>query len=331
MNINQLLELKQHRWNLAIKIMLVAFLLLCVLYLFIGNLVINPFNGFNSLEQQLIFQLRLPRLIGAIVIGGSLAISGATLQILLRNVLAEPGIIGVSGGASVAMVIVFTFFPTAASVFGYSISATLGAMSFTLLLVVTAKITRLTTTRLLLVGVALGIISGSVVTMAFYFSDELSLRRLMYWLMGSLGGISWEQLSVIILPIPAIYWIIKQSNQLDKIMLGEVHAQQLGVDVYALRWKLILAVSILVGVSVALAGVIGFVGLVVPHLVRLSLGTENRFLLPVSFLTGGIFLVFSDLLARTVLTNSELPLGVVTTIFGAPIFIWMLIKNHDYR
>lgn len=331
MNLSQVTEQKHHQWVSTIKLSVVGIVLLSVIYTFVGDLIINPFDGLDALEQQLLYQLRIPRLIAALVVGASLAISGATLQILLRNVLAEPGVIGVSGGASVAMVILITFFPYAANTFGYTVGAIIGALSFTAILVAMARVHRLSTTRLLLVGVALGIISSSVVTLAFYFSDELSLRQLMYWLMGSLSGISLSQFYVLLVPIPVMYWLVTQAHRLDKIMLGEVHAQQLGIDVFSLRWKLIIAVAILVGCAVAIAGIIGFLGLVVPHLVRLAIGTENRYLLPTSAIAGAMFLVFSDLIARTALSNAELPLGVVTTLFGAPIFIWMLVKNHDYR
>ncbi|GAL18955.1 vitamin B12 ABC transporter permease component BtuC [Vibrio maritimus] len=187
----------------------------------------------------------------------------------------------------------------------------------------------MTTTRLLLVGVALGILSGAVVTWAFYFSDDLSIRQLMYWLMGSVGGVSWYQHILTLVMIPVGIWLCLKGTILDKLMVGEIHAKQLGVDVMRIRWQLILAVSLLVGGSVALGGVISFVGLVVPHLLRLSFGTENRYLLPLSALTGAALLVVSDILARTVLDSAELPVGVMTTTIGAPVFIWMLLRSHD--
>ncbi len=201
-------------------------------------------------------------------------------------------------------------------------------MVFTLILVSVARRKGLTTTRLLLIGVALGILSSAIVTWAFYFSDDLSLRQLMYWLMGSIGGISWSQHLVTLFMLPVIIWLCLQGKVLDKLMMGEVHAKQLGVDIAAVRWKLILAVSLLVGGAVALGGMIGFIGLVIPHLLRMALGTENKYLLPLSALCGGAFLVAADIIARTSLHAAELPLGVVTTSIGAPIFIWMLVKNH---
>jgi vitamin B12 transport system permease protein len=153
----------------------------------------------------------------------------------------------------------------------------------------------------------------------------------MYWLMGNVGGASWYHHVLSLVLIPVIVLICCKGVLLDKLMLGELHAKQLGIDVESVRWKLILAVSVLVGGAVALGGVIGFVGLVVPHLLRLAFGSENRYLLPVSALTGASLLVAADLIARTALDAAELPLGVVTTSVGAPIFIWMLVKNHDSR
>lgn len=331
MDFNQLLLKKQRRWHFALYWMLALLVGFSALYLMIGEVFISPFQALSSLEWQLVAQLRAPRLLSAIVIGASLAVSGATLQVLLGNVLAEPGVLGISGGASVAMVIVLFLFPSLASPEVFMLSAVAGAMVFTLLLVSMAKAMRLSTTRLLLVGVALGILSGAVVTWAFYFSDDLGLRQLVYWLMGSIGGASWYQHTLSLVALPIIMWLMLQGKTLDKLMLGETHARQLGVDVERLRWKLILAVSVLVGAAVALGGVISFVGLVVPHLLRLAFGSENRYLLPMSALFGALLLVFADIIARTALISAELPLGVVTTTLGAPIFIWMLLKNHDSR
>jgi vitamin B12 transport system permease protein len=270
-------------------------------------------------------------LLAAIAIGASLAVSGAVLQVLLGNVLAEPGVLGISGGASVMMVIVLFFLPALATPIGFMIAAVIGALVFTLLLVSMVKIMRLTTTRLLLVGVALGILTGAIVTWAFYFSDDLSLRQLMYWLMGSIGGASWYHHVLTLALVPVLVWLCMKGKTLDKLMMGELHAKQLGVDVEVVRWKLILAVSILVGGAVALGGVIGFIGLIVPHLLRLALGSENRYLLPISALSGAMLLVFADIIARVALESAELPLGVVTTTIGAPVFIWMLVKHHDSR
>lgn len=329
MEFSQLIQRKQRRWNLFAIVATLSLIVLSIIYLMVGEVIISPFSEVTPLMEKLVLQLRFPRLLTAIAIGAALAVSGAVLQVLLGNVLAEPGVLGISGGASVMMVLVMFFLPMFATPIGFMVSAVTGALLFTLLLVFFARSARLTTTRLLLVGVALGILSGAVVTWAFYFSDELSLRQLMYWLMGSVGGASWHHHILTLFLIPVLVWLCFKGQVLDKLMMGELHAKQLGIDVEAVRWKLILAVSVLVGGAVALGGIIGFVGLVVPHLLRLALGSENRYLLPLSALSGATLLVFADIIARTSLESAELPLGVVTTTIGAPVFIWMLVKNHD--
>ncbi|MFH4663175.1 vitamin B12 ABC transporter permease BtuC [Vibrio cidicii] len=329
MEFHQLIDHKQQRWQKTLILVALLLLLLSAIYLMVGEVFLSPFSSLSSFELKLLVDLRLPRLIAALVIGAALAVSGATLQVLLGNVLAEPGVLGISGGASLAMVIAMFFLPTMPTPSVFMISAILGALVFTLLLVGMARAMLLSTSRMLLVGVALGILSGAAVTWAFYFSDDLSLRQLMYWLMGSIGGASWHHHLVTLVLLPVLLWLCLQGKVLDKLMLGETHAAQLGLDVHKIRWQLILAVSVLIGCAVALGGIISFVGLVVPHLLRLAFGSENRFLLPLSALAGAALLVFSDIGARTLLDSAELPLGVLTTTIGAPVFIWMLLRSQD--
>lgn len=327
-----LIDLIKHKkmiWRRGLFGALILMFLMSVVYLSVGEVFISPLSEWSTFEQQLIFQLRLPRLLSAIVIGAALALSGAVLQVLLGNVLAEPGVLGISGGASVAMALLLIFVPSFATPAWLMLAAIIGALLFTLILISIAKTMRLTTSRLLLVGVALGILSSSVLTWFFYFSDDFNLRQLMYWLMGSIGGASWYQHILTLIMLPVMIWMCLQGGTLDKLMTGELHAQQMGVDVDKNRWKLIVAIAVLVGGAVALGGVIGFVGLVVPHLVRLMFGCENRYLLPLSTFAGASLVLLSDLIARTALNAAELPLGVVTTTIGAPIFIWMLVRNHD--
>ena len=329
MNFQQLLKRKQLRWRRATLIMSVGLLIVCALYLTLGSVSINLFHPTSSLASRLLWELRLPRLLAALLVGSALSVAGATLQVLLNNSLAEPGVIGISGGASVGMLIAFFFFPTIFMTPALMLCAMAGALVFTLLLVLFGQSLRLTTAKLLLVGVALGVSASAVVTWSFYFSDTMHLRQLMYWLMGSLSGVTWAQDAVGLLLLPVMVWLISKGHILDQWMIGEAHARQLGLNIERLRWQLIIAVAILVGGAVALGGVIGFVGLIVPHLLRLLLGSENRRLLPLCVLGGAGLLVFADLIARTAISAGELPLGVVTTTIGAPIFIWILIKHHD--
>ncbi len=328
MHLDRILQQRRHKWK--VSFWLVAILLIsCGLFsLSVGEIWLKPWQPFGELEKQLLWQLRMPRLVAAMAIGAALAASGAVLQVLLGNPLAEPGVLGISGGASLALVLLLFFLPSVPSPWLTMLVAMAGALLFTLLLVGLARIRRVSTARLLLIGVALGILSGAVVTWAFYFSDDLNLRQLMYWLMGSVAGVSWAQLSVLIILLPALIWLCSRGRQLDILMLGETHARQLGLDVAALRWRLILIIALLVGTSVAMAGVIGFIGLVIPHLLRLALGAENRYLLPLSACFGALLLAVADVLARVLLPAAELPVGVVTTTLGAPVFIWMLLRSQ---
>ncbi|WEM43627.1 vitamin B12 ABC transporter permease BtuC [Photobacterium sp. DA100] len=328
MQLQTLMRRRQLRWRTGFMTSALLLVLVCFLSLAVGEIFIWPWSAQSGLEQQLLLQLRMPRLLAAITVGASLAASGAVLQVLLGNPLAEPGVLGISGGASLALVILLFVLPFAPTPILMMAAAMVGAFLFTLILVGLSRRKRVSTARLLLIGVALGILSGAVVTWAFYFSDDLNLRMLMYWLMGSVAGVSWQQLTLLLFVLPVLLWLCLQGRKLDLLMLGEHQAKQLGLDVAASRWRLILVVSLLVGASVALAGVIGFIGLVVPHLLRLALGTENRYLLPLSALCGALLLALADTLARVMLPAAELPVGVVITSLGAPVFIWMLLRSQ---
>lgn len=328
MLLNELRVRHESRWRLAILIAGVLLLTACFFSLAVGEIFIWPWSPDGLLEQQLLTQLRFPRLLAALAIGASLAASGAVLQVLLGNPLAEPGVLGISGGASLALVVVLFALPFAPAPLIMMAAAMVGAFCFTLILVGLSQRRKVSTARLLLIGVALGILSGAMVTWAFYFSDDLNLRMLMYWLMGSVAGVSWPQLVLLVAMMPVLVWLCLQGKKLDLLMLGENQARQLGLDVAAFRWRLILIVSLLVGASVALGGIIGFIGLVVPHLLRLALGAENRFLLPLSALFGALLLALADTLARVLLPAAELPVGVVITTLGAPLFIWMLLRSQ---
>ncbi len=328
MHLNDLILRQQARWKFSFILITTVLLIASFFSLAVGEIFIWPWSPDGGLEQQLLLQLRMPRLLAALAIGASLAASGAVLQVLLGNPLAEPGVLGISGGASLALVILLFALPFAPNPMLTMLAAMLGALCFTLILVGLSRRRKVSTARLLLIGVALGILSGAVVTWAFYFSDDLNLRQLMYWLMGSVGGVSWSQLSLLLLVLPVLLWLCSQGKKLDLLMLGEGQAKQLGLDVSAFRWRLILIVSLLVGASVALGGVIGFIGLVVPHLLRLALGTENRFLLPLAAMCGALLLAIADTLSRIILPSAELPVGVVITSIGAPVFIWMLLRSQ---
>ncbi len=200
-----------------------------------------------------------------------------------------------------------------------------GALIITLILLRFAR-RHLSTSRLLLAGVALGIICSALMTWAIYFSTSVDLRQLMYWMMGGFGGVDWRQSWLMLALIPVLLWICCQSRPMNMLALGEISARQLGLPLWFWRNVLVAATGWMVGVSVALAGAIGFIGLVIPHILRLCGLTDHRVLLPGCALAGASALLLADIVARLALAAAELPIGVVTATLGAPVFIWLLLK-----
>lgn len=290
-------------------------------------------HGLNETQQQVILQLRLPRTLLAIAVGSGLALCGAVLQILLHNPVAEPGLIGISSGAGfLAVSVIFVAHMGGIDIpaWGISASAFLGALLVTLLLIRLSKQGLLGGSRLLLLGVAIGIATNALTTWLLYFSDDQALREIMFWMMGSL---SYGQLHPAFWWVPFLIvmsWLVMQYPKLALLQLGAYQAQLMGLDLKATRRKLVWAVCFISGMCVALAGVIGFIGLVVPHLLRLLSKESPAFTLPASVLTGGVLLLTADIVSRTVVSAGELPVGVVTATIGAPVFIYLLVKRHAF-
>lgn len=281
--------------------------------------------------QLFVWQLRLPRALAVMLVGASLAVAGAAMQALFENPLAEPGLLGVSNGAGVALVLTVLFGNGLLPVALMSMNAIAGALVMTFLLLIFARRRRLSNARLLLVGVALGIVCSAIMTWAVYFSSSLDLRQLMYWMMGGFGGVDWRQKWLLLALLPALLWLCAQGKVLNLMALGEMQARQLGLSLHVWRNLLVLAIGWLVGTSVALAGVIGFIGLVIPHILRLSGLTNQRYLLPGCALAGAGVLLVADVVARIALFSAELPIGVVTATLGAPLFIWLLARTKSVR
>jgi len=184
---------------------------------------------------------------------------------------------------------------------------------------------------MLLVGIAIGIACSALMTWAIYFSNNLDLRQLMYWMMGGFGGVDWSQIWLGLMLLPVLLWLVMQGNTLNLLSLGTQQARQLGISLNIWRYILVLAVGWMVGLSVALSGVIGFIGLIIPHILRLCGITDQRRLLPACALCGASVLLLADVLARIGLSAAELPVGVVTATLGAPVFIWLLIRTGQIR
>nr|WP_086937845.1 vitamin B12 ABC transporter permease BtuC [Thaumasiovibrio occultus] len=330
MYLKKLHHQSSQRWRWVIGSAFGLLVLFSILSLCIGEQFIWPSFDITPLQRMVLVDLRMPRLITVIAVGAMLAVAGAMLQVILRNPLAEPGVLGVSGGASVAVVLTMLLFATPVHPYLLMAVSIAGALAFTFVLVWLAIWRKLSMGRMLLVGVAMGFLAGAIVTWAFYFSDDMNLRQLLYWMMGSASGKTWPQLSVLLVLVPLLLWSCRQGRPLDIMMLGELTAAQLGLDVRRLRLVYIGAIAVLVGGSVALTGVISFIGLVVPHILRLAFGGENRYLLLASALCGALLLTIADLISRIAITAGELPVGAVTATLGAPIFVWLLLKGERY-
>ncbi|MCG8710104.1 vitamin B12 ABC transporter permease BtuC [Brenneria sp. 4F2] len=323
----QLKRRQQIRDRRRLTLLLFLALFTLTIGLCAGDRWIWPFSWLDESQRIFIWQLRFPRTLAVMLVGASLAMSGAVMQSIFDNPLAEPGLLGVANGAGVALVLTVLIGQGALPVWVLSLSAIVGALLITFLLLRFAR-KQVSNARLLLIGVSLGIICSAVMTWAVYFSTSLDLRQLMYWMMGGFSGIDWRHGWLMLALLPFILWLSGQGKVLNRLALGEIQARQLGVSVYYWRNLLVLVVGVLVGVSVALAGVIGFVGLIIPHMLRLCGLTDQRYLLTGCALAGGSILMLADTLARVALASSELPIGVVTATLGAPWFIWLLLRNR---
>ncbi|MFU0879129.1 vitamin B12 ABC transporter permease BtuC [Kluyvera cryocrescens] len=314
---------RNRRWLVALTLVL---LLMLGIGLCAGDQWIAPGEWLSAKGQLFIWQIRLPRTLAVMLVGASLALCGAVMQALFENPLAEPGLLGVSNGAGVGLIAVIMLGHGVLPGWAPGLAAICGALFITAILMRFAR-RHLSTSRLLLAGVALGIICSALMTWAVYFSTSFDLRQLMYWMMGGFGGVDWQQLWLMVALLPVMVWTCLQSKPLNLMALGETSARQLGVPIALWRKLLVMATGWLVGVSVALAGAIGFIGLVVPHMLRLCGLTDHRVLLPACALAGASTLLFADIVARLALSAAELPIGVVTATLGAPVFIWLLLKS----
>ena len=317
--------------------LLIAFLLAFLASISLGSFNFSVFELFNSsktsLHTTVLYEIRIPRVILAAFVGASLGLSGASLQGLFRNPLADPGLIGVSAGAALGASIIIVLgsglFP--GFIFGafiLPIAAICGAaLVISLLYVFTRGFGYQGITYMLLVGIAVNAFASVGIGILTYISTDSELRGLTFWTMGSFGGASWYLILPAIVVISlSMFWMIPSSRKLDLLQLGEPEAYRLGVDVKKLKYKVIISSAITVGVSVSLSGMIGFVGLVVPHLVRLLGGVNHSYLLPGSALLGAGLMMSADLLSRILVQPAELPVGLITSAIGAPFFLWLIFR-----
>jgi len=282
----------------------------------------------DPILQTVLYELRLPRVLFAIIVGGALAVSGAVMQALFRNPLAEPTLIGISSGASLGAVTALLF--GFGSVLATGLAGFAGAMIATVAAYLVGR--RMPgVAGLLLAGIAINAFALSVVSLLITFTSDTQFRSFAFWSLGSLTRASWSSL-VWLLPWSVLLslWLVMRWRVLNALLLGEREAQHLGFDLKRVRLELIFGICLLVGPLVAVTGGIAFIGLVMPHVVRLWLGADHRLLLPLSWIGGAAALLLADGLARLMVMPAELPVGVITSLVGGPFFLWLLLgrRNH---
>ncbi len=289
----------------------------------------------GSTDAYIFYQVRLPRTCLGIIMGSGLAISGASLQGMFKNPLATPGIIGITSGsalfAAISIVLgnlIKGFLPQFLHYSLISFSAFFGALLVMFLVYkISLKDGKTRITIMLLAGVAITALAGSIIGFLTFISTDDELRDLIFWNLGSLSAANWNKVIILFcINSVAIYFLSRNGKALNAMMLNEENAQHLGINVKKHHAGIIWLTSIMVGASVAFAGTIGFIGLIVPYILRLAIKSDYRIILPLSALYGGILLLAADIFCRTVLAPSEIPIGIITAFMGAPIFIIILIR-----
>ena len=315
----------------------VAVVLVFLLSIRLGSVPITTGEVFEALrgegdinDRRIVRDLRAPRALMAILVGGGLSLSGAVFQALLRNPLAEPYILGISGGAATGAVLALALGLAAALSWALPAAAFAGALLAILLVLRVAATAdhRVDVRVLLLAGVVVGAFFTACMSFVLSISDARTVRSAVLWMMGSLAGADWRTVWMVTLySLPAAIALVGLARPLNLLAIGEETAGYLGTDVERVKRIAYVLASLLTAAGVAATGVIGFVGLIVPHSVRLLVGADYRVLLPLSFLAGGVFLTLADIVARTVMSPAEVPIGVITAFVGVPLFLLLLRRS----
>ncbi|MHC8731970.1 FecCD family ABC transporter permease [Arenicellales bacterium IMCC56312] len=321
-----------HRYQrLTIAVLLVFSIAALGLSLLIGSvsIVLNDLisffrSGTVSMTTMVVLELRLPRAFSAFVVGSSLAVAGVMMQVLLRNPLADPYVLGVSGGsAAFALIVMLLGFPFSA----VPIAATMGAGFSIVLLILLARTSGdWGSSRLLLTGIVLASGWGALIGFFLSLGEANQIQGMLFWLMGDLRP-EWPGFIRVLVLLAVLIAGFIVARDLDLLLEGDLRARSLGLNTSALRLIILLAASLLTAASVTLAGPVGFIGLVVPHMMRLIIGSRHRLLIPVSALAGGTLLVIAEMIARTVIAPQQLPVGVITSFIGVPVFLYLLRRR----
>jgi iron complex transport system permease protein len=286
----------------------------------------------SDMAWQIWINIRLPRVLLAVLLGMALAVSGAVMQGLFRNPLADPGLLGISSGAGLAValsIVIPLGLPPLLALWLPTVAAFVGSVIVTLLIFSFSRLALGNLSRLLLVGIAINALCGAAVGVLSWLSNDQQLRQLALWGMGSLSAAQWPSLAVcVLLILPALIAIQLRARRLNLLQLGEEDAHYMGIDVKRTQRQLLVLSALLVGTAVSVSGIIGFVGLVVPHLMRFCLGSDHRWMLPGSALAGAMLLLLADTLARTVVIPAEMPVGLLTSLLGGPWFLWLILRQQ---
>ncbi len=288
-------------------------------------------NPNASVYSKIIIYIRLPRILLAFIVGAALSVSGAIMQGVFRNPLADPYVTGIASGAGLGAAIAIVFSFVSINFYFISLFAFIGAILTMLLVFLIASLSGdLRAENVLLVGLGLSLFLSALLAITMYFGGQ-DLQTVFYWLMGSFSGAEWNEvyLSYIVI-IPVLIVIAILSRDLDAMMIGDDHAYSLGIDVKKRRITFIVLTSLITGIAVSFSGIIGFVGLIIPHMIRLIIGPKNRDLILLSIFFGGAYLVIADTIARSIDIIEELPVGIITSIVGIPIFIFLIIREKRY-
>lgn len=292
-------------------------------------------QNFTTIQENVFWILRFPRVLFGILVGVALGVSGVSLQGIFRNPLVDSGLIGIASGASllascfIVLSSYFSFLSIVNAQLTMAFVAFVGA-AVTAFLVYRVSLYngKINITMLILAGVALNAVSGSLTGLLTYFADDRQLRDITFWTLGSLSGATWLSLSILafFVLIPA-FILMRYRNALNAFALGEKSAYFIGVDTKKVKFVILLCSTAMVGATVAFSGIIGFVGLVIPHILRLMIGPNHRALMPLSALAGALLICLADLVSRTLINPIEIPIGIITSIIGAPILLIIILKQ----
>jgi iron complex transport system permease protein len=309
---------------------IVLSLAICAGALLLGTLDVHNLF-YSDIGHNILWNIRLPRVLLAFVVGAGLSLAGVLIQSNVRNPLADPSLIGVSGGAALGAALMIVL----SDLVGINVQYYIPLAAFIGGLIATLTVLKLGRNDLpggmallILAGIAINVVAASLIGLLTYLATDSALRHISFWSLGSLAGANyfWVILCSVALLI-VCFWLPRQHRKLDAILLGQAEANTMGVNVKRLQKQSIVLVALLAALAVSACGIIGFIGLVTPHIGRMLVGASHRYLLPLSFFLGGCLMVIADGIARTIIAPAELPIGIVTALIGAPVFIWLLLRE----